>query len=327
MLAAFHVGPNQLELHEVPTPTVEEGEALIRIKACAFCGSDKHDLGRVPAEPRVPGHEFSGVVEQVSGEAPFSIGDPVIVDPIVRCRQCDYCRGGRDHLCRSMAVIGCQTPGGFAGSVKAPVRNLHPKPEGLSYEVATLADPLAVALHAADLARPVEGQRCLILGAGTIGLLMAQVLCFHGTGEVWLADIEESHLRLARSLGSFGTVNLSTQQPQDLPSECDLAVELAGGAGPTLGLAIESVRKGGTVLCVAQRPPCEITYPSVLFRELRLQGVFGQTSENFALALRLLASRDIEGEALVTDRFPLLQIQAALDRCLSPSSVKVVVTP
>lgn len=327
MLAAFHVAPNRLELRDVPAPVPGEDEALIRVRACGFCGSEKHDLSREPVEPRIPGHEFCGVVEQAPAGAAFSPGAPVVVDPIMRCGQCDYCPEGRDHLCRSMAVIGCQTPGGFAEFVKTPVRNLHALPAGLSFEAATLADPLAVALHAADLAGSTEGKRCLILGAGTIGLLLAQVLAMRGAARICLADIEESHLAIARRLGSFETVLVGGSQPAALPADCDLAVELAGGSGPTLGLAVDSVRKGGTVLCVAQRPPTEIAYPTVLFRELRLQGVFGQRSVDFAEAVRLLADKQIEGEILVTDCFPLADVQAAYERFLEPSSVKVVVLP
>jgi len=327
VLAAFHVAPNRLELRATADPKPAEDEAIIRVRACGFCGSDKHDLSRAPAEPRIPGHEFCGVVEQASFGASFSPGDRVVVDPIMRCGQCDYCLEGRDHLCRTMAVIGCQTAGGFAELVKAPLRNLHPLPAELSFEAATLADPLAVALHAADLAGAVEGKRCLILGAGTIGLLLAQVLAMRGAAAVWLADIEETHLDLARRLGLFETILVSASQAPDLPSDCDLAVELAGGGGSTLAMAIDSVRKGGTVLCVAQRPPTEVSYPAILFRELRLQGVFGQRSKDFAEAIRLLATGQIQGEALITDCFPLGQVQAAYERFLQPSSVKVVVLP
>jgi len=327
MLAAVHVGPDRLEVREVPPPALAQGEALVRVRACAFCGSDRHDLARGPAEPRIAGHEFSGVVEDVVGGAPIAVGQAVLVDPIVRCRACDYCLAGQDHLCRSMAVIGCQTPGAFAELVKAPARNLHRKPEAVPFDVATLADPLAVALHAAELAPVVQSARCLILGAGSIGLLLAQVLTWHGAGEVWLADIEASHLELARCLGPFRTVHLADGRTDGLPTECDLAVELAGGAAPTLGLAIESVRKGGTVLGVAQRPPTEIAYPTLVFRELRLQGVFGQTSRHFGQAVQLLGTGQVAGAPLITDRFPLVHVQAAYRRFLEPSSVKVVVVP
>jgi threonine dehydrogenase-like Zn-dependent dehydrogenase len=325
MVAAYHVAPKRLELRETPLPELEPGEALIRVKACAFCGSDKHDLGRVPGTPRVPGHEFSGVVEELNGESAAPVGEAVCVDPIVRCGECDYCASGRDHLCRTMHVVGCQDPGGFAEFVKAPVANLRPKPAGLSSGVATLADPLAVALHAVSLVPPVEGARCLVLGAGTIGLLVGQVLRLRGAREVWLADIEEGHLTLARSLGPFETVNLATQPAEELPKECDLAVELAGGEAPTLDLAIASLRKGGTALCIAQRPPSLLPYPTMLFSELRLQGVFGQRSGDFAEAIDLLGKGEIIGEPLITDRFPLAQIQTALDRFLEPASVKVVI--
>jgi len=325
MLAALHVAPNRLEVIEVPAPDPAPGEVVVAVRACAFCGSDRHDLAHQPAEPRIAGHEFAGVVVQEAADTPDLVGQAVIVDPIMRCGRCDYCRAGQDHLCRSMAVIGCQTPGGFAELVKAPAGNLHPKPEGLPFAVATLADPLAVALHAAELACAVPGARCLILGAGTIGLLLAQVLAFQEAGEVWLADIEATHLELARRLGAFRTVDLSGGATEGLPGECDLAVEVAGGAAPTLGWAIAAVRKGGTVLCVAQRPPTEIAYPTLLFRELRLQGVFGQRARDFGRAVELLGTGRIAGAPLITDCFPLAEAQAALERFLEPSSVKVVV--
>jgi len=331
--AAYNIGSNRLQIRDAATPEAGEGEAIVAVHACAFCGSDIHDFAREigKEEERIPGHEFCGIVREIAPNPGFATGDAVVVDPIIRCGSCDYCRSGRDNLCRSMAVIGCQGPGAFAEKVCVPVANLHRKPASLSFETATLTDPLAVAIHTTNLVGAgIEDAVCVVFGAGTIGIFTAQVLALRGSGRVFLVDINSRHLEIASNLGNFICINA---REEDVASrlqgeEVTLSIELAGGEAPTFEQAVSATAKGGTVMCVAQRPKgSSFDYQRVLFNELKVQGVFGQTRASFREAIRLLESESIRTDGIITDVFHLENIQSALERALEPDSMKVVVRP
>ena len=330
MKAGFLIDKNRFECREVPTPTIAEGETLLRVSACGFCGSDIHDAARGCKEPKIPGHEFAGVVEEIRGDARgFKKGDAAVINPLMTCGTCEYCVSGREHLCHARAVIGCQTPGGFAQFAKVPTDRLRRIPKGLKPEYATLSDPLAVTMHACDLAGDLKGKNVLVYGAGTLGLFMVQMLKRRGAAKVVVSDVAAPRLKAAAKMSATLVVDASRDPEYASVKDIvfDVTVELAGGQAPTLGLAIDRVRRGGLVLLVAQRPPTEIKCAQLLFNERRLQGVFGQTSRNFDDALALLATGKVNADAIVTDLFPLERIQEAFDRARSTDSVKVVVKP
>ena len=248
----------------------------------------------------------------------------------MRCGQCSFCKQGKDHLCEKMAVIGCQTPGGFAEFAVVPNKNMRRIPAGLSPELATLADPLAVTLHAADIAGDIKGKNCLVYGASTLGLFMIQVLKMRGAAKVAVVDIAQERLEVAKKLDpSFITVNPSTD-PQYKAVEginFELLIELAGGSAPTLPDAVNRGGKDCLILLIAQRAPTEINCWNFMFGEKRLQGVFGQTAKNYKQAVEMLGKGEINGKALLTHVFTLDKVQEAYDMARSPKSVKVVVKP
>jgi threonine dehydrogenase-like Zn-dependent dehydrogenase len=333
--AALHVDRFRLDLVERPIPELDPGEALLRVKACGFCGSDKHDFATPPRRRQIPGHEFAGVIEKIAG-APdgFSVGDRVLVRPKITCGECYQCREGDPELCERVRVYGCrgdQPPGGFAECVKVATRHLRAMPAAMSFREATLMDPLAVAIHAFDFTPEMAGERVAIFGAGVIGLLAAQVAHLRGASPVFLIDINADHLDLGRSFGPFEA--LLAQEDEShlevlLNARIGISVELAGGEAPTLDHAVKVTRRGGTVLLVSQRPGGSfIDYQRVMFSQLRLQGVAGQTDENFSEAIELVGGRKVQVEPLVTACFPLDRIQEALETALRPESLKVIITP
>lgn len=339
MRAAFHVDAHTLQLRDpVAEPEPADDEVIVRVRACGICGSDKHDLETPPRREQIPGHEFAGVLE--TGAGAFSAGESVLVDPVLRCGECAACRAGRDNLCEKMRVYGCrgtQPPGAFAERVAVRARNLHRVPEGLPFHVAALADPLAVALHAVDLGPDPQGLSCAILGAGPIGLLALQVLARREAARVVLLDISGHHLEVARQIGSeLGYANLETIEidPErdplsyDLGGPLDLSLELAGGEAPTLDQAIHYSAKGATVLNISQRPGgTRYNYQGALFKELTLIGCCGQSSRDFAEALDWLGRGRILAEPIISDRFPLAEVQAAYNRSITRDALKVMVEP
>lgn len=335
MKAALHVDRFRLDLVERPIPELESGESLLRVKACGFCGSDKHDFATPPRRQQIPGHEFAGVVEKMSGDpGVFSVGDRVLVRPKITCGQCYQCREGDAELCERIRVYGCrgdQPPGGFAEYVKVATRHLRPMPAEMSFAQATMADPLAVAIHGFDFTPDMEGERVAIFGAGVIGLLAAQVAHLRGASRIFLVDINLDHLQLGETLGPFETVlaqDDGSHLEQLVEARIGISVELAGGDAPTLDHAIEVTRKGGTVLLVSQRPGGSfIDYQHVMFSQLRLQGVAGQHDRNFSEAIELMGSKQVQVEPILAASFPLESIQEALETALQPGSLKVIVTP
>lgn len=331
MKAGFLAAVRKFDTREVPAPVAGAGEALIKVKCCAFCGSDLHDAASGWAAPRIPGHEFAGVVETIDDPSKrFKVGDRVVINPVMSCGKCDRCLSGNNHLCDKFAVIGCQTPGGFAQYVKVPVSSLRHLPNGLSFKAASLSDPLAVAVHAGELCGDVKGKRCFVFGAGPIGLFMLQVLRIKGAGELVISDLYASHLAVAKKVApEVTTLNAKDDPNYDSINgrRFDIGIELAGGKAPTLAKALQLTVRGGLVVQIAQRPPTEIDCGALVFGEKRIQGVFGQRSENFDQALAMLGNGAIDGEALITDTFDLDHMMEAYQRLLEADSIKVVVVP
>jgi threonine dehydrogenase-like Zn-dependent dehydrogenase len=173
MKAAFCTAVGSFELRDVEEPKPGPGEVVLRVRSCGICGSDLHYYhGGFPAPAVCPGHEISGDVVAVGPECDATaIGDRVAVEPLVVCRQCPACRTGNHQLCRQLQILGTMLDGGFAEFLRVPAYTLFPIPAAVDEEVGALAEPLAVGVHAMRLAGVAGGDRVLILGGGTIGLL------------------------------------------------------------------------------------------------------------------------------------------------------------
>jgi L-idonate 5-dehydrogenase len=186
-----------------------------------------------------------------------------------------------------------------------------------------------VAIHAADLAGDIKGKNCLVFGAGPLGLLMVHVLKLRGAAFVAVSDITQP--RLARAAKFEPSMIIDAGADPDYTTlkgmSIDICVELAGGSSPALAKAILTVRRGGLVLQVAQRPPTEVICAQLIFGEKRIQGVFGQTGRNFDQALEMLGNGTTPGNLLLTDFYTLDNIQQAFDRVRSPEALKVIVRP
>lgn len=331
-----------LEIAEVATPDVKPGEVLIRVAACGICGSDVHGYDgssgrRIP--PIVMGHEAAGKIAAVGdGVTGLSVGDPVTFDSTVYCGVCKHCRRGEVNLCDQRQVLGVscgdyRRPGAFAEYVAVPARIIYPLPESVSFAEAAMLEAVAVAIHAVSLVDIPTGSTALVLGAGTIGLLVLQALRVAGCSRVMVADIDSSRLKLAATLGATDV----------FPAEGDPVVrvlELTGGNGvdvvveavgrnETVNTAISSVRKGGSVILVGNIAP-EVTLPlqKVVTRQIRLQGSCASAGE-YPRAIELMAKGAIQVKPLITAVAPLDEGPQWFERLYAhePNLMKVVLTP
>lgn len=340
MRAAFCLEPRKTELREIPDPKPASGEVVVRVHNCGICGSDLHFFsGQFPPPPVCPGHEIAGEVAEVGpGVGNVRAGDLVVVEPLVTCRQCNFCLSGNYQLCPELRVLGNMVHGGFADYVRVPASAVFPLPAKLDMAVAALTEPLAVAVHGLRLAPVCAGDRVAVLGAGTIGLMSVAAARASGASEVWVTARYAHQAEAARRLGatrvftgSAAYVELAEAGSQRPP---DVVVETVGGQADTLEQALPLVRRGGTVVVLGLFTSMPALNGILLvIKEIRIVGsmTYGRTiaGADFERALDILSQRAQDFASIVTHRYPLEQIQAAFSTAADKHSgaIKVSVSP
>ena len=334
---------NHLEIADLPKPIPGPDEVLIRVAACGICGSDVHGYDgstgrRIP--PLVMGHEAAGTISAVgAGVHDYAVGDRVTFDSMISCGGCAFCLRGDNNLCDNRQVIGVackefRREGAFAEYVAVPGRVLYRLPEAMTFPEAAMLEPASVALHAVRVTEVKDGDTALVVGAGMIGLLTLQAARAAGCARVFVADIDETRLELARKLGADETFN---SKSVDVAAR---VLELTGGRGvdvafeavgrnETVAAAIDSTRKGGTVTLIGNITP-EVTLPlqKVVTRELRLQGSCAIAGE-YTQAIELIGAGKIQVKPLMTAIATLEEGPSWFDRLYAgePNLMKVILTP
>jgi len=331
-----------LELADLPVPTPTADEVLIRVAACGICGSDVHgyDGGsgrRIP--PIVMGHEAAGVISAVGSSVKNSaVGDRVTFDSTVYCGACPNCLRGDINLCDNRQVLGVscgdyRRAGAFAEFVAVPARILHRLPENLPFAEAAMLEAVAVAIHAVNLAHLQPTDTALVIGAGTIGILTLQAVRAAGCKKVFVTDVDQDRLNLAAKLGATEAL-LSNENLQSKILELtnnqgvDIALECVG-RNETVATAIDSTRKGGTVVLVGNiTPNVNLPLQKVVSRQIRLQGSCASSGE-YPRAIDLMASGTIKVKPLITAIAPLEEGASWFERLHNrePNLLKVVLTP
>lgn len=330
----------RLDLTDVATPEPQAGEVLLRVAACGICGSDVHGYDgssgrRIP--PIVMGHEASGVVAAIGkGVSGFSEGDRVTLDSTVYCGECANCLRGDINLCDRREVLGVscgdyRRAGAFAEFVSVPARIIHKLPDALAFEDAALLEAVAVALHAVSLVTIAPGSTALVVGAGTIGLLLQQTLRVAGCSRVFVADPDRTRLVLSQKLGATETLSENVaQRVSELTNGngVDVVAE-AVGKSESIATSIDCVRKGGTVVLVGNiTPEVKIHLQKVVSRQLRLQGSCASAGE-YPRAIELMSQGQIQVKPLITAVAPLAEGPRWFERLYArePNLMKVVLTP
>ncbi len=316
MRQAVMIRPGTIELREVaPTPP-GPGEALVRVRRIGVCGSDIHVWhGKHPftSYPVVQGHEYSATVEAVGpGVTDIHVGMKVTARPQVACGACDLCRRGDYHICNDLKVEGFQAPGCAQDLFVAPQNRIIPLPESLTFEQGALVEPLAVAAHSTGRAGNLGNRNVVVLGAGTIGNLVAQAARCRGARKVLVTDPSSFRLEKALVCGVDAVCNVANERLSDTARRFfraeggfDVAFEAAGSES-ALDDAVQNVRKGGTIVVLgvfAERPRVDMA--AVGDRELNLVGSLMYKHEDYQQAVQWIAERAVNTEALITRHFPL----------------------
>ncbi|MDA8370339.1 MAG: zinc-dependent alcohol dehydrogenase family protein [Nocardiopsaceae bacterium] len=329
MRVAIVEKPGVVGVGERPDPEPGPGQVVVKVGACGICGTDLHIAdGEFPPSPYplVPGHEFSGEVVAVGPDAPGGLrgGDRVAVDPSLFCGHCDACSAGRGNLCANWGAIGDTVDGGFAEYVSVPAVNCHRMPDSMSFREGALVEPLSCAVHGMRRIGVHPGEDFLLTGAGTMGLLLQQLLQ-RGGARVTMVDRNTERLGLARGLGAVAT---ATDAAELGGARFDAAVDVTG-APPAIEAAMGALRRGGRFLVfgVASDDARVSVSPFRIYNdEITIVGSMA-VLHSFRAALDLLASGAIETAPLLTHAIPLDRFPEALDLMRSGAGVKIQVVP
>lgn len=333
---------SHLELADLPTPVPAYGDVLVRVAACGICGSDVHGYDgssgrRIP--PVVMGHEAAGVIAALGPEVRnFKEGDRVTFDSTVSCGSCPYCMRGEVNLCEFRQVLGVscsdyKRAGAFAEYITVPSRIVYQLPDRLAFAEAAMLEALAVAVHAVDTTQVSSGSTALVVGAGTIGILLLQCLRAMGCSAVIVADVDDTRLALARTLGATEVFCAGADLPERIRVltgglGADVVME-AVGKEETICLSIDSVRKGGKIGLVGNIAP-QIVLPlqKIVTRQIRLQGCCASAGE-YPRAIELLGSGAVQVKPLISAVRPLEEGPQWFARlhAREPNLLKVVLTP
>lgn len=334
MLAARYLGPHRIEPVQVPVPEIGDKEALVRVDACGFCGSD---IGIVSGlhprakEPLTVGHELCGKIAAIgTPSSDFKCGDLVTLNPLISCGQCYVCRTGNPHVCRTLRLYGFDTDGGMAEYVKVPVESLIRLPDSLPPELGALIEPLAVAVHGVSRASREGARLVVVMGAGPIGLLTSLVARAQGIEHVVISDVLPSRIRLAAGLGLTAVTagdELKHRVGEMSSGEgADIVFECAAVAASALAMT-SLVRPRGVIVNLGVfKKPVPVDMQAVNFKELTLVGSRVYTREDFVEAVRLASVLPLG--SIVTHSFPLSEVQSAY-ACFERGEgvCKVVVVP
>ena len=316
-----------LGLSRVPVTMPGSGEVMVGVEWAGVCGSDLHVLRSgawVETWPAVLGHEVVGVVEACPG-GELGVGERVVLDSRVPCGRCDSCRRA-PNLCESLTWLGESRPGGYQSRLVVPVTSTVRVPDGLESDVAVLAEPLAVALHAVLRGARVAGGSladCLVLGGGPIGQLVATLLLdgAGGDGPVTVVEPQADRRRMAAALGA------DVARVVDRTRRWTTVVDAAGYDGSLLD-CLQAVRSGGTILVVSlAHAAVSLTPADVVEKAATIVGVNGFDDE-LELAVRTLAADPARYRPLVSEAVLLEDAPAALRRWLgAPPTGKAVIRP
>ena len=306
-----------LRIEPAEDPQIGPGQVLIRLGAGGICGSDLHYYfeGRngsfVIREPLIPGHEASGVVAKVGpGVTRVKPGDKIAVSPSHACGHCDYCREGREHLCRNMRFLGSASlyphvQGMFCEYFVMGERQCYPVAGDISLGELAFAEPLAVALHAVNRGPVLVGKSVLITGAGTIGCLTVIAARLAGARQITVSDVIDRPLATATAVGADRTIRADRDAGALAAPQFDVAYEVSGSFA-ALKACVAAVKRGGTVVQVGTLPhePLPFVVNEIMSKELDLKGAFRWGIE-FDWAVDYLSSRRVDVRPLLSGQFPL----------------------
>ena len=321
MLQQVMTAPGQIEFRRVPAPRAGAGQVLIRIMEIGICGSDIHVYhGEHPFTkyPVTQGHEVSGEIAALGeGVEGLRVGQKVTIQPQVFCGKCYPCTHGKYNLCEELKVMGFQTTGVASEYFAVDASKVTPLPDAMSFDEGAMIEPLAVAVHAARRPGDVKGMKIAVLGAGPIGILVAQAVKALEAAAVMVTDISGYRLEKARECGADYTFNTREKNFGEAlveafgPDKADVIFDCAGN-DTTMGQAIAYARKGSIIILVAVYAGMANVDLAVLNdHELDLNTTMMYRSEDYVTAIELVEAGKVRLQPLMSRRFAFRDYLAA----------------
>ena len=309
--------PGRIEYSDVPELTPGPGEVLLRTRRMGVCGTDIHVYhGKHPFTPFpvIQGHEFCATVEAVGqGVTTVKPGQKATATPQVVCGACKPCSRGDYNICDVLKVRGFQAPGVAQDLTLFPEEKVVPLPDSFTFEQGALVEPAAVGAHSTARARDLKGRNVLVLGAGTIGNMVAQFVRCRGAKKVLITDLSEFRLDIARQCGvdavsNAGRENVAEASKREFGDEgFDVAFE-AVGVEATMDAAVQNIEKGGDIVVLGvfgDRPRIDMSV--VGDRELSIIGTLMYRKCDYEEAVEFIAEGKVITEPLVTGHYPFEQ--------------------
>lgn len=336
MQAAYLEEPGKIVVRRIPVPSIEKNEVLVKVARCGVCMTDVHMYkGNFSVKtPVILGHEFSGTIERVgsnvtnyanlSGQIPIKIGDRISAIPLISCDFCPACLKGKGNLCERAQSIGgageIVNNGAFAQYVKLPARVLYKLVDSMSYTTGAFIEVTACCIHGIDLSRIRQGDSVLLIGAGTVGLLLLELVKLQGPSQIVVSEGISERRKLAKARGADFVIDPMQTDPVNEVRKitsgrgADVVIE-AVGSSQTTEQAIQMAKKGGiiNIFGVANTKAFSRIKPfDIFFRELTVVGTCAVTLDTFGRAAKLLASERLNIDYLLTEEFPLHELEKAV---------------
>ncbi|MDR2706194.1 MAG: alcohol dehydrogenase catalytic domain-containing protein, partial [Planctomycetaceae bacterium] len=352
MQAVVYYAPGDIRVEDIPKPQLREGELLVHIDACAVCGTDlkskHHGNPRIKA-PLVMGHEFTGIIEEISPHAvgTWNIGDRIVMATSISCGECYYCKNHFRNLCTNLAPMSFSYPGGMAEYVAIPALALQgghviTVPDKTDSAIATdsanvkaewaaLAEPTSCAVNSVQQCHVRQGDTVLVMGAGPMGLLNAVVAKAFGAGKIIMSELNELRRNQAKNFDIDFVVDPAKDDLNEVVRTvtnrvgADVVIVAAPAAQPQ-EQALSFVRKQGTVCLFASLPVgksmLNIDSRLIHYGEIRLIGSSDSTPEHVRKAVEFIVTKKIPADKIASHLLPLHQIEQAFELMTSGEALR-----
>ena len=313
--------PNELVIEEREVPQPAKGEVRVKVKLAGICGSDSHIYrGHNPFAkyPRVIGHEFFGVIDEVGeGVDRSRIGERVSVDPVISCGCCYPCSVGRPNVCSSLTVLGVHRDGGFSQYASVPSKNAYKIPDEISDEFAVMIEPFTIAANVTGHLKPTEDDIALIYGAGPMGLTLVQALKgVYQVKQVIVVDRIDERLAMAQKSGADKVINNTDLSLKEELEKLNIkpTVIIDAACHPSiLQEAITIVSPAARILIMGfSSDPCQITQQGITSKEL---SIFSSrlNANKFPVVIDWLKNKLIDPQKLITHQFDYTKVIQAIE--------------
>lgn len=343
MKAGLMYGPNDIRIEEIPEPSIDAGGLLLKVEAVGLCGSDIRNLTTDSCAgkyPHIYGHEVVGTVAQVGALCTkFQPGQRLYVYPGVPCLHCQYCRAGLSNLCANYRTYD-QTQGGFAQYMAVPSwgvegPNIYPIPDDVTFVQAVMSEPLSSVYACQENVQVRLGQTVVIIGAGPIGCLHAEVARMRGASQVIMIELNEQRLQESQAFGVTHMINSQTQDPIQAVHELtdQQGADVVISANPSTKAqtsAVYLVKPNGTLVFfggVAKKALTQIDTNYLHYHGIWVYGHYGANTLQVKKAFDMVVSHQINAEKFISQTMPLDQLATAIHLMKTGQANKIVLQP